>query len=53
MLKHYSIKADIARDGSEAIDVVKELHRERQCGYDLIMMDIDIMPVMSGIETIK
>lgn len=46
MLHNYSIKADKALNGKEAIELVK-VHNEKP--YALILMDIN-MPVMSGTE---
>ncbi len=46
ILKGWNIKLDIANNGQEALDKLKENH------YDLILMDT-FMPVMNGLEAIK
>lgn len=48
MLKKYHVNADIAVDGIEAIDIIKE----KNIRYDLILMDIE-MPIKDGYQTTK
>ena len=49
MFQQYSINADSATDGFEAIQIVKKLYEKEKVTYDLILMDYD-MPICSGPE---
>jgi signal transduction histidine kinase/CheY-like chemotaxis protein len=48
-LKRIGIKADIAENGREGYNMVRNRHEKGEKPYDLIFMDIH-MPVMDGIE---
>jgi CheY-like chemotaxis protein len=48
-LERIGLKTDIAEDGKESVNMVKNRHNKGERPYDLIFMDIN-MPVMDGIE---
>ena len=49
ILKEFGLNANVANDGSEAVQRVQELYEKRQTTYRLIIIDY-AMPVLSGID---
>ena len=52
LLRRYSLKVDLAHDGQEAIDKVKEKHEKSGYLYKIIFMDIQ-MPIKDGFQATK
>ena len=46
LLSHQGYQLDEAKDGVEAVELVKQKH------YDIVLMDI-MMPIMDGVEATK
>ncbi|KAL4491950.1 hypothetical protein ABPG72_008371 [Tetrahymena utriculariae] len=52
LLKRYQMKVDLAHDGQEAVNKVKEKYQKQKETYQVIFMDIQ-MPIMDGFSATK
>ncbi|KAL4439531.1 hypothetical protein ABPG74_003933 [Tetrahymena malaccensis] len=52
LLKRYQMKVDLAHDGQDAVNKVKEKYAKQKDIYQVIFMDIQ-MPIMDGFQATK
>ena len=52
LLRRYSLKVDLAHDGQEAIDKVREKYENSDNLYKIIFMDIQ-MPIKDGFQATR